>query len=510
MNPAEILELVDLISKGKRIEADQVFEAAETALAEAVCKNLEEEGKPGCDARVEINRDSGKYKVFRIWRVLPDDYEDDDEEIGEFNAERHLRHSQAQEMGLKLEVDQYREEPIKKIEFGRIAAQQARYVMNRRVRDAERSQILLEYRDHIGELISGQIERRARDGYIVMIKDNVEALLPYNQIVGEERFFAGDTVRAVLDCLDEQAHGRHPQLLLSRASDQMLRELFKLEVPEVAEQVIEIYAVAREPGSRAKIAVKTNDGRIDPVGVCVGMRGARVQAVTSELNGERIDVILWDNKPERMAKNALLPAQVSSVYLDEATNSVEVAVPDENLATAVGVRGENVRLASTLIGRDIQILGLEEAEKRKQEKEQRRAAVLAKQMEIDETLAQKLVSSGMPSAADIFEQDGGVLIGAGVPMDKVEEIKEKAGNLVMIEMMGGGEEEVDEALLVLEGMNPQLGAALTKAGIGTVETLAEQAIDDLIEIEGMTEELAGELILAARQPWFEAEAETSS
>ena len=515
MKAQEILELVNVISAGKRIEPEQVFEAAEAALAEAVCKNLEEGGQPDCDARVSIDRDSGEYVAFRIWRVLPDDYEydedgEEDEEIGEFNAERHLRYAQAEEQGLGLEVGQYREERLENLKFGRIAAQQARYVMNRRVRDAERAQILLEYRDRIGELISGQIDRRVRDGYIVTIKDNVEALLPHNQVVGEERFFPGDTVRGVLDQLDDQSYGRHPQLLLSRSSERMLRELFKLEVPEVAEQVIEIYAVAREPGSRAKIAVKTNDGRIDPVGVCVGMRGARVQAVTSELNGERIDVILWDNNPERMAKNALLPAQVSSVYLDEVANSVEVAVPDENLATAVGIRGENVRLASVLIGRDIQILGLEEADQRRQEKERQRAVVLARQMDIDEALADKLVASGMISATDIFEQDSGVLAGAGVPMDKVEELKEKAGNVVMVEMMGGGEEAVDAGLLALEGMNQELGAALTKAGIGTVEALAEQAIDDLIEIEGMTEELAGALILAARAPWFESEVSSTT
>lgn len=491
----EILMVAEAVSNEKGVARDVIFEAMEQALATATRKRYDEEA----DIRVSINPVDGSYKSFRRWEVVDDNFE-------EFDAGMHLYQDQAEEKDPELKIGDFYEEPVENAEFGRIAAQTAKQVIVQRVRDAERAQVVAQYEGRVGELVNGSVKKVTRDNIIVDLGGNAEAVLPRDQLVSREVFRVNDRVRAVLREISTE--GRGPQLLLSRSAPEMLTRLFELEVPEIAEQTIEIRAAARDPGVRAKIAVKTNDGRMDPVGACVGMRGARVQAVSNELGGERVDIILWDDNPAQLVINALAPAEVESIVVDEDTNTMDVAVDEENLAQAIGRSGQNVRLASELTGWNINVMSEEEAVAKQQEESASYVEVFMKTLDVDEDVSAVLVEEGFTTIEEVayvpLEELAGI---EGFDEDIANELRARAKDALLTqalaseESMDGGEPAED--LLAMDGMDEKLAQELAKLNICTMEDLAEQAVDDLLDIEGMNEERAAALIMTARAPWFE-------
>ncbi|MDA0977120.1 MAG: transcription termination factor NusA [Proteobacteria bacterium] len=496
----EILLVVESVSNEKGVSEDIIFEALELALATATKKRYDEE----VELRVAINKETGEYDTFRTWEVVPDD-----DEL-EF-PEAQITLSDALEKDPSLQVGDHYEIPIESVEFGRIAAQTAKQVIVQKVREAERAQVVDAYRSRVGELVNGQVKKVTREAVIVDLGNNAEAILPREEWVPRETFRIGDRLRALLEEVRPEARG--PQLALTRISPAMLIELFKIEVPEIADGVIEILGCARDPGSRAKIAVKTNDGRIDPVGACVGMRGSRVQAVSNELGNERIDIVPWDDNVAQLAINAMSPAEVVSIVVDEETGSMDIAVSEENLAQAIGRGGQNVKLASELTGWELNIMTEEEASAKQEEEAGTIIENFMSQLDVDEDVAIVLVEEGFTTLEEVAYVPIEEMIAIeGFDEDIVEELRTRAKNaLTTLEL--ASEEELDKAepaedLLNMEGMDTRLAFQLAGMGIVTMEDLAEQAIDDLLEIDGMTEERAGELIMTARAPWFaEEEAE---
>ena len=376
----EILMVAEAVSNEKGVSQDIIFEAIELALATATKKRYDEDA----DIEVIIDRETGDYVSVRRWLVVADD------EMALLGTQ--FTTEEAIEKDSKLVPGDVFEEQVENVGFGRIAAQTAKQVIVQKVREAERAQVIEEYQDRMGELISGTVKKVTRDNIIVDLGNNAEGLMPRDELVGRETFRMSDRVRAILQGVSEETRG--PQLLLSRACTAMLIELFKIEVPEISEEVIEIRGAARDPGSRAKIAVKTNDGRIDPVGACVGMRGSRVQAVSNELDGERVDIVLWDDNPAQLVINAMSPAEVESIVVDEDSGTMDVAVSEENLAQAIGRNGQNVRLASELSGWSINVMSSDEAAEKH---EQEAGAVIQSFMDgldVDEDVAIVLVEEG--------------------------------------------------------------------------------------------------------------------
>ena len=491
----EILLVAEAVSNEKGVERAVIFEAIEQALATATRKRYNDLA----DIRVSINPDDGSYETFRRWLVVDDNFE-------EFDSALHLYEDQAEEKDSTLKLGDCHEEHVENAEFGRIAAQTAKQVIVQKVRDAEREQIVSQFEHRVGDLLSGTVKKVTRDNIIVDLGNNAEGVLPRDQLVGREIFRNNDRIRTVLDRVDRE--GRGPQIMLSRSSEGMLTKLFEIEVPEIAEQVIEIRAAARDPGSRAKIAVKTNDRRMDPVGACVGMRGARVQAVSNELDGERVDIILWDDNPAQLVINALAPAEVESIVVDEDSHTMDVAVKQDNLAQAIGRAGQNVRLASELTGWNINVMSEEEAESKQMEEAGRFVQNFMDRLGVDEDVATVLVEEGFSSLEEV----------AYVPLEEMmgiedfdeeiaEELRSRAKDALLTmalaseEKLEGG--EPDETLLGMDGMDEDTARALAAIGICSMEDLAEQAIDDLLEVAGVDEERAGQLILTARAPWFE-------
>lgn len=498
MMSKEILMVADAVSNEKGVSRDVIFEAIESALAMATRKRFSDEG---VQCRVAVDRKTGEYDSFRVWTVV------DDEELENPAAEVPL--SEAVKKDASLEVGSTIEEPIENEAFGRIAAQTAKQVIVQRVRDAERDLVVKEYEDRVGELVSGTVKKVTRDSILVDLGGNAEALLPRDQMIPREGFRMGDRLRALLT--DVRAEVRGPQLFLSRTDPQMLIELFKIEVPEISEEVIEIRAAARDPGSRAKIVVSTNDGRIDPVGACVGMRGSRVQVVSNELANERIDIILWDDNPAQLVINAMAPAEVASIIMDEDSHTMDVAVEEDNLAQAIGRNGQNVRLSSELTGWTINVMSVEEsAEKQQQEAESFMQSFMDK-LGVDEDVAEILVSEGFTSLEEV----------AYVPLDEIlaidgfdeeiaEELRNRAKDALLTQAIASEEgissANIEDDLLNMEGMDETLAMQLASKDILSMEDLAEQSIDDLMDIEDMDEERAGKLIMTARAPWFEENA----
>ena len=493
----EILLVAEAVSNEKGVPRDIIFEAIEQALATATKKRYDEDA----DIHVIIDRESGGYETFRRWEVVSDD------EMALLGTQ--FTTEEAAEKDTSLQIGDVHEEKIENVSFGRIAAQTAKQVIVQKVREAERAQVVEEYEGRVGELISGTVKKVTRDNIIVDLGNNAEGSLPREELVGREVFRMGDRVRAILQDVRPEARG--PQLFLSRACSEMLIELFKVEVPEISEEVIDIRAAARDPGSRAKIAVKTNDGRIDPIGACVGMRGSRVQAVSGELGNERVDIILWDDNPAQLVINAMAPAEVESIVVDEDSRSMDVAVAADNLAQAIGRSGQNVRLASDLTGWTINVMSLEDASE-KHEKES--GAVIAEFMEsldVDEDIAEVLVDEGFTSLEEVayvpLEEMAGI---EGFDEDIAEELRARAKDALLTQAIASeeqlGEVEPAEDLLTMDGMERHLAFVLASKGIITMEDLAEQAVEDLMDIEGLEEKQAGELIMTARAPWF-AEAE---
>lgn len=495
MSSKELLLVAEAVSHEKNVDQAVIFEAMEEALAMATKKRyLNEE----VDVRVSINPEDGSYETFRRWMVVDDNFE-------EFESGKHLYDDQAEERGLKIGMGEIHEELIDNVEFGRIAAQTAKQVIVQKVRDAERALVVEQYQDRVGELLSGSVKKVTRDNIIVDLGANAEAVLPRTELIGREVFRVNDRIRSVLQSLS--AEGRGPQLMLSRSCPEMLIALFEIEVPEIAEEVIEIRAAARDPGARAKIAVKTNDGRMDPVGACVGMRGARVQAVSNELDGERVDIILWDDNPAQLVINALAPAEVESIVVDEDSRTMDVAVLQDNLAQAIGRSGQNVRLASELTGWNINVMSVEDAESKQEEESISYIEKLMNALDLDQDVAEVLVEEGFTSIEEVayvpIEELAGV---EGFDDDIANELRARAKDALLTQALASEETvegETAEDLLTMDGMDSDLAAALAKVGVFTMEDLAEQATDELMEIDGMEEERAAALIMTARAPWFE-------
>ena len=491
----EILLVVESVSNEKGVSEEIIFDALEVALATETKKRYSEEA----DVRVAIDRETGLYDSFRRWTVMADD------ELVEFE-DAQLTIEQAVDLQPGLTAGDIYEIAIDSVEFGRIAAQAAKQVIVQKVREAERAQVVEAYRHRIGELLNGQVKKVTREAVIIDLGNNAEAILPREEWVPRETFRIGDRLRALLKEVRPEARG--PQLAMTRTSAEVLTELLKIEVPEVADGIIEILGAARDPGSRAKIAVKTNDGRIDPVGACVGMRGSRVQAVSGELGNERIDIVLWDDNIAQLAINAMAPAEVVSIVVDEETHSMDIAVSEDNLAQAIGRGGQNVKLASELTGWSLNIMTEAEAAEKQEQEAGSVVTNFMEQLDVDEDVAIVLLEEGFTSLEEIAYVPIDEMVAIeGFDIDIVEELRTRARNTItnreLADEANRITQEPAEDLLTMDGMTTKLAYDLAAMGIITMEDLAEQAVDDIIEIESMTEAMAGEIIMTARAPWFE-------
>ncbi len=489
----EILLVAEAVSNEKDVSKEIIFEAIELALATATKKRYDEEA----DVRVVIDRATGDYTTFRRWAVVSN------EGVPMLGTE--LTMQEAEEIDPALQPGDIYEEEIESVKFGRIAAQTAKQVIVQKVREAERAKVVAQYSSRLGELISGTVKKVTRDNIIVDLGNNAEAVLPRDQLLPRETYRMGDRVRAVLN--EIRTEGRGPQLAMSRSCPEMLIELFRIEVPEISEEVIEIRAASRDPGSRAKIAVKTNDGRIDPVGACVGMRGARVQAVSNELSGERVDIILWDDNPAQLVINAMSPAEVASIVVDEDSRSMDVAVAEENLPMAIGRSGQNVRLASELTGWKLNVMTEEEAAEKQQSETGSILELFIKHLDVDDDIAEILVDEGFTSLEEVAYVPADEMLEIdGFDEDIVDELRTRAKD-ALLNLALASEEALENAepaqdLLEMEGMERHLAFVLASRGIVTMEDLAEQAVEDLLDIAELDKEKAAALIMTARAPWF--------
>ena len=494
----EILMVVEAVSNEKGVDKDIIFSAIEAALATATKKK----NNIDIEVRVTIDRETGDYDTFRRWQVI-------DEEVEIFE------HPQKQVFLMNVRKDNpdiqpgdFIEEQIESVSFGRIAAQTAKQVIVQKVREAERAQIADAYKERVGELVTGVVKRVDRSGVIIDLGGNADAIIPREEMIPREAMRPGDRIRGYLKEVREETRG--PQLFVSRAAPELLIELFKLEVPEAGEGLIEILGAARDPGLRAKIAVKSNDPRIDPVGACVGMRGSRVQAVSNELAGERIDIILWDDNSAQYVINAMSPAEVVAIVVDEDSNTMDIAVSEQDLSQAIGRGGQNIRLASQLTSWTLNVMTETEAEQKSEAESERLQQMFMDELEVDEEIAAILVQEGFSSVEEV----------AYVPANEVEAIEEfddaiveelrsRARDVLLTKALTAeehfGEKEPAEDLLEMEGMDKELAFTLAGRGIITREDLAEQALDDLLDIEGLEEERAKDLIMTARAPWFAQE-----
>jgi N utilization substance protein A len=489
----EILLVAEAVSNEKGVPRGIIFEAIEQALATATKKRYDEEA----EIRVTIDRTSGDYETYRRWLVVGD------EQVALLGTEFTLQ--EAHEKDPQLKAGDVYEERVENIGFGRIAAQTAKQVIVQKVREAERAQVVDEYRDRVGDLINGTVKKVTRDNIVIDLGNNAEGVMPREELVGREVFRVGDRVRAIL--LDVRSDIRGPQLYMSRACPEMLVELFRIEVPEIAEQVIEIRAAARDPGSRAKIAVKTNDGRIDPVGACVGMRGSRVQAVSGELGGERVDIVLWDDNPAQLVVNAMAPAEVESIVVDEDTHTMDVAVSSDNLAQAIGRGGQNVRLASDLTGWTINVMSTDDMAAKHQQESGQIISMFMASLDVEDDVAGVLVEEGFTSLEEVAYVPLEELMGIdGFDREIAEELRARAKDALLTQAIASeeklGKNEPAEDLLNMDGMDRHLAYLLASRGILTMEDLAEQAVEDLLDIEGLDAERAAKLIMTARAPWF--------
>ena len=485
MQSNEILGVVDSVSTEKGIEKDIIFKAIEIAIASASQRHFHEDA----DLYVEIDRETGEYSTHRNWLV----FDKDDEE---FHHETHISKEDS-----KLDVGETYSLKQENIVFGRIETQAARQVMLQKVREAEREKIVQQFKSQNNKLVSGSVKRVTRDNIIVDITHEAEALLPRDKLMPGEIYKINDRIRAVLQIVEVE--GRGPQLMLNRSCPEMVTELFNIEVPEINEDVIEIRGIARDAGSRSKIAVKTNDGRIDPVGACVGMRGSRVQAVSSELGNERIDIIIFDDNPAQLVINALSPAKVESIVMDEDSRSMDIAVNEDNLALAIGSRGQNIRLASRLVGWNLNIISNEEAEAKVKVDETEFLAKIVDSLDIKEDIAEKVISSGLSSFDDIAYADNTFFKEYIDSEEEINRIKSAAEDAALLEAMGAVTEEEDnvESLtdLSLDEENIQ---KLSNKGIKNKDDLAELSIDELQDIIDISEDDASKMIMKAREHWF--------
>jgi len=490
----DLLMQADALAREKNVDKDVVFAALEFALASATKKKYSDD----IDVRVSIDRASGDYSPFRRWQVVED-------EALEF-PERQIGLTEAQQRDPNLKLEDFIEEPLELVEFGRIGAQAAKQVILQRIRDAEREQILNEFLSRGDELVTGTIKRMER-GNAIVESGRLEALLGRDQMIPKENLRVGDRVRGWVMKIDRTARG--PQLLLSRTAPQFIMKLFELEVPEIEEGLLEIKSAARDPGVRAKIGVHSNDRRIDPIGTCVGMRGSRVQAVTQELAGERVDIVLWSADPAQFVIGALAPAEVSSIVVDEEKHAMDVVVDEENLAIAIGRSGQNVRLASELTGWQINLMTEDESNRKQEEEGARVKALFMDRLDVDEEVSDILMQEGFSTLEEIaYVPINELLEIEAFDEDTVNELRNRARNALLVAAIANEEkvEGVDPELLRLEDMDTQLAAKLAEAGIRTRDDLADLAVDELSEMTGLEEERAKNLIMAARAHWFAGEA----
>ncbi|KPK04732.1 MAG: transcription elongation factor NusA [Betaproteobacteria bacterium SG8_39] len=490
----DLLMQADALAREKNVDKDVVFAALEFALASATKKKYSDD----IDVRVSIDRASGDYSPFRRWQVVED-------EALEF-PERQIGLSEAQQRDPNLKLEDFIEEPLERVEFGRIGAQAAKQVILQRIRDAEREQILNEFLSRGDELVTGTIKRMER-GNAIVESGRLEALLGRDQMIPKENLRIGDRVRGWVMKIDRTARG--PQLLLSRTAPQFIMKLFELEVPEIEEGLLEIKSAARDPGVRAKIGVHSNDRRIDPIGTCVGMRGSRVQAVTQELAGERVDIVLWSADPAQFVIGALAPAEVSSIVVDEEKHAMDVVVDEENLAIAIGRSGQNVRLASELTGWQINLMTEDESNRKQEEEGARVKALFIEQLDVDEEVADILIQEGFSTLEEIaYVPINELMEIEAFDEDTVNALRNRARNALLVAAIANEEkvEGVDPELLRLQDMDTQLAAKLAEAGVRTRDDLADLAVDELSEMTGLEEERAKTLIMAARAHWFAEEA----
>jgi transcription termination/antitermination protein NusA len=486
----EILLLVDALAREKNVGRDIVLAALERALESATKKQFREDA----DVHVAIDQETGSYQSFRRWQVVEIDIVED--------PARQISLSEAQKLNDQIQLEEFIEEQLEPIEFGRIGAQSAKQVIFQKIRDAEREQILNDFLERKEYMVTGTIKRMER-GNAIIESGKVEAALPREQMIPKENLRIGDRVRAYLLKVDRTARG--PQLILSRIVPDFLMQLFELEVPEIEEGLLDVKSAARDPGSRAKIAVHSNDQRIDPIGTCVGMRGSRVQAVTSELAGERVDIILWSDDPATFVINALAPAEISSIVVDEEKHCMDIVVDEENLAQAIGRGGQNVRLASDLTGWELNIMSMEESLAKNEEEILLIQKLFMEKLDVDEEVADILAQEGFTSLEEV----------AYVPLSEmieiesldertVNELRTRARNMLLTEAIVSEEnvENMAEDLRSLEGMDNETARALAEKGIKTQEDLADLSVDDLVEMIEIDAERAKALIMTARAPWF--------
>jgi N utilization substance protein A len=492
MGNKEILLVADAVSNEKGVSKDVIYEAIEIALATATRKKHADE----IDARVSIDREDGSYNTFRRWIVVADDAVIE-------NLEAEIRHMDAVDEQADIEVGEYIEEPMDSVEFGRIAAQTAKQVIVQKVREAERLQVVEQFEDRVGELIMGIVKRVERGNVYIDLGGNAEGFIPKEEMIARESFRPGDRIRGLLQSVRSEVRG--PQLFVSRTDPQFLIELFKLEVPEIGQGLIDILGASRDSGVRAKIAVRSTDPRLDPVGACVGMRGSRVQSVSNELAGERVDIILFDDNVAQFVINAMSPAEVVSIVVDEESNSMDVAVTEEKLSQAIGRGGQNVRLASELTGWKLNVMDEAAAEAKSEEESRKYVVLLMEQLDVDEEVALILVQEGFTSVEEV----------AYVPASEfqeieefdegmVEELRNRARDALLTKAILNEENEAqpEQDLLKMEGMDEATAYAIAGIGACSMEDLAELAVDELMVIEGMDEERAAALIMKAREPWF--------
>ena len=494
----EMLLVIETVSNEKGIEKEIIFEAMEAALASATRKRYGEE----VEVRTSIDRETGSYDSFRQWTV----FADDSDEL-EF-PERELRMIDAVDVDPDATPGGIVEEPIESVEFGRIAAQTAKQVIVQKVREAERLKVVEEFEERVGELLGGIVKRVDRNGIFIDLGSNAEGFIPREAMIPREPVRPQDRLKALL--YEVRSEMRGPQLFMNRTSPQFLVELFKIEVPEVGQGLIEILGAARDPGLRAKIAVKSNDARIDPVGACVGMRGSRVQAVSNELAGERVDIILWDESPAQFVINAMSPADVTSIVVDEERHSMDIAVEEDKLSQAIGRGGQNIRLASELSGWELNVMTEADADEKSEEEAKELLEAFKEQLDVDEEVALILVQEGFSTIEEIAYVPTSELVGIEEFDDSiVEELRSRARDVLLIRAIAS-EEKIDEAepaedLLSLDGMDRALAFVLASRGVVTREDLAEQAVDELADVEDLDEERAAALIMSARAHWFENE-----
>ncbi|WP_374296613.1 transcription termination factor NusA [Acinetobacter sp.] len=490
----EILTVVETVSNEKGVGREAIFQALEQALVAATKKKFYEHTTSSeARLRVEIDRKTGEYRTFRQWEVVAD-------EDHEMPA---CQDAISDVDPAEWSIGDIRELEVESIEFGRIAAQIAKQVIVQKIREAERALVADAYEDKLGELIYGEIKKQTKDGFIIDLGDGAEAYLAKEESIPKEMLRPKQRINAILFNVNRE--GRGAQLQLSRARPEMLIALMTKEVPEIAEEIIEIKAAARQPGVRAKISVKTNDHRIDPVGACIGMRGTRIQAVQQELNGERIDVVVWSDDPAQYIASALEPADVSGIVLDEDTLSADIIfATNEQLARAIGSQGQNVRLASELTGYKLNMMLEDEYRERQSSENEQYLNMFVERLDIDADLAEALVEMGFTSLEEVAYVPAETFEEIGLDEETVGVLQERAKEATLADVLRQQQnmQHATEELLAMEGMTPEVAQALAQKGICTVDDLADQAIDDIIDIDGLDTEQAGQLIMKARESWF--------